>query len=385
MSQRSPGIKTPDFIKKFATDQYAKKGTASFEQHPTGAQQLELFQHFKSTSPLQDAETPNNTSNLVEIYDLLPKGIAYGSVSTTPSTIEKVITIDGRSVITVLTPAAIARIVKGKKVIEFHYPTNKEDLISEVVRFIVLRNKSFSYSESENEYQHQITIHQIYNMLKELEVSMSHAQIRKSLEIMNKANLEVWSMDRTEKISGTLLPTFVSKEKGSGKGRKTKEEALMLISFHPLYTMGIQNSNYRPYDYMISSRIKNSVGKYIFKKMSIYFKNAGKDRSTGHEHRFVIDVEEAITNSLVVAGKTISEDKKKVVKALQELRKLNIVGEFTPHDRVGGAKRITHSEFSMTGGDRFIQSMIIANQTQQARAGKRSMLIIKGLTSQKTE
>ena len=139
MSTRSPGVKTPDFIKQFATDQYAKKGSASFEQHPTGTQQLELFQHFRNTSPLHDADTPGNTSNLVEIYDLLPKGIAYGSVSTTPSTIEKVITIDGRSVILVLTPAAIARVVKGKKVIEFHYPTNKEDLISEVVRFIVLR------------------------------------------------------------------------------------------------------------------------------------------------------------------------------------------------------------------------------------------------------
>lgn len=371
-----PGMKTPDFIKAFATDQFSKKGSASFIDHPNATQQLELFQQLLSPSALTDNETPACTSNLVEIYDLIPKAVAYGSISDTPSTNEKTITIDGRSVIVVLSPAAITKTVKGKKVTRFYYPTNREDLVGDVVRYIVLRNQKFSFDQTQNEYQHHVTIHEIYTVLKDLDASLSHSQIRTSLEIMHKANLEVISMDRSEKVSGTLLPTFVSKEKGRGKGRKTKEEAMMLLSFHPLYTMGILNSNYRPYDYVLFSKIKNSVAKYIFKKMSMYYRNAGRDKASGLDNIFLIDVAEAITNSVVVSGKSLSEDKKKVVKALEELKKLEIITKHTAHDRVGAAKRIMKSEFSMTSGAKFTASMIESNKIQNHRLGNRTLMLI---------
>lgn len=109
---------------------------------------------------------------------------------------------------------------------------------------------------------------------------MNANDIKQSIEIMNKSNLEIKQVsnvnkqqERSESWSATFLPVkYVSQVSGSRNDK-------CYVIFHPAVMSAIDNLKYRPYLYEIADSHKRSLTKYLHKRLIIKYTHANQENS----------------------------------------------------------------------------------------------------------
>jgi hypothetical protein len=281
---------------------------------PSPEDQLDLFM-------LADSNGNPGFTNTLLIWDMIPKGKAYNSVSNQASLHRKVLDIKGQKITVDIQPAQIQKIdkVTGEVTTTFHYPKDSEDVISDVIRHLCAQDYRRVSIESEFTFMYVFTINDVHKELVKRKQSFSHMQIVESLEILHKTSLTIWKPDMSDKVSSTILPVLNYK-KNTKPGRKKTEDSFCQISFHVLYQVGLLKHNVRPYE--MDSNIKSVLGRHIYRYVCGNFLNAGYNETTKADSVFEFDVDWIINSSIIAPGKTCAQNKVKVSRAMAELTEL---------------------------------------------------------------
>lgn len=315
-------------------------------------------------------------SNVLALWDQIPKGKAYAGVSSIPSVLVSKIDFEGTTLIIEQLPAQMQKVVDGKEIIEFVFPGKTEEKILDAIRYICTERKEVAYSNSNSGYNFKFITHQIYLHLKSRNETHTHAQIKTALEVLSKSHLTIFNADKTDSMASTLITNmYMSSAKTIGKIHE--EDALIILQMHVLFTYAVKHGHFLPYNYDLTKDLKTSLAVLIYRMMAIEFRNAGSSTS------YIIDTHSTIAKSMYGHYTKLSEMKKKMVGAIQELVNAGLVAKVESLDRSGPNGRMTSSKFELFPAPLFIQSMIDSNIINKRRNGVRHRNDLKSLTKPK--
>lgn len=373
--------KVPKFIKELTIPKATKRAGVArslaervrpSEIEPLAPPKIQL-ELFLDTQVVDDkGDRSWQYSNILALWDQLPKGKAYNSSSPTASTLVTTIDFEGTTLIVEQNPAQMKKFIKGVETVEFVYPSKAEDKILDAIRYICTESKEIAYSETSSAYTFKFITHQIYQHLKRRNETHSHAQIKRSLDILNKSHLAIYNADKTEVIQSTLINNLYMNT-GKHIGKITEEDALIVLQMHALFTYAVKQGQYLPYNYDLTKDLGNGLAVLIYRIMAIEFRNAETTIS------FVIDTEKTIAKSMFSTCKSLSANKKKMVAAIDELKSKNIIASSEPKDRYGANGRIIESKFVIFPTQMFTQAMIDSNKLNVRRTGIRAKSSLKSL------
>jgi hypothetical protein len=374
---RKPGMPNPDKVPKFIKELTVPKSSSSanplkdrVKPTPSSAPadphfQLDMF------FDLEIDERSWQYSNILALWDQIPKGKAYNGVSSTPSVLVSKIDFEGTPLIIEQLPSQMQRVVDGKEIIEFVFPGKIEEKILDAIRYICTERKEIAYSPLNSGYDFKFITHQIYLHLKSRNETHTHSQIKTALEVLSKSHLTIYNEDKTDSIASTLITNmFMSTSKHIGK--VAEEDALIVLQMHALFTYAVKHGDFLPYNYDLTKDLKTSLAVLIYRMMAIEFRNAGTNTS------YVVDTKSTMAKSMYGQSPRLSEEKKKMISATNELVKAGLVSKVQPIERFGANGRLISCKFELFPTQLFIKSMIDSNVINKRRTAKNHR---KGLKS----
>lgn len=319
-------------------------------------------------------------SVLAYLFDMIPKGIAYGRKSSEHSLLERSIEIETTKIHIEQTPALIKTKKKGIEEVWYIFPGKQEEKVLQAIQFICLSNGNIEYDEARSTFLYKITLHDIYKHLQKTGDMLNHRQIRESLLILHYSNLTIFSEDKRNRFGSSLLPDLVMND-SSKPGRKSIEEATILLSFHVLYKLGIQTGNVVPFPDFVATEVHRSLPMKILKILCFHFITAGKKQDKITDNLFRLDCDFVRDISLEQLKANLSEMKKEVGKNLLFLKDMGYIKSYEADD-VKQNGRLTKSYFKIVAAEKLIQivkgSHMWYIKTNGKRA-KRSLSIGQGL------
>lgn len=352
----------PDHKKAFLKDLSPStfKGETASTATPHVGDQLDLF-----TLGIDDKD---NFLNSLILWDLIPKGKAYNSVSSQASLHRKTLDLKGKKFTVDIQPAQIQTVNEKTGVITtlFHFPREREDVICEVVRHLCTLDSRRIVVENEFTFMYVFTINDVFNELKRRNQQYSHSQIVDSLDILHKTNLTIWNADMSDKVSSTILP-ILNYNKNRKPGRKKAEDSYCQVSFHVVYAVGLLQNNFRPYQ--MDSSISSTLARHAYRFISAHFLNAGFNDLTQTDSVFEFDVDFLMISSIVAPGKTVAQNKVKVDKAMKELEKLGHIKRYSFVD-IKHQGKIERSTCHVIASETFAKMIRASNYIQGNRLKK---------------
>ena len=235
---------------------------------PLHAQQLNL--DLFGLDPLLD----KNYSNTLEIYDLAGKFLYdkhnkyLRSASAEETEFTRLTSYRDVELKISVTAANIERTKNGKRERVFVFPGAREEIIEDVLRKLATERRAQAYEATTGSNAGTkfvgiaFTLYEIYEELKRVGKSYSYAEIREALEIMNRSNLAIQSLDNSIDLSAPFFPIKAIADKANKKDTKS------FVCFHPMVTDAILTLNFRRLNYAKALSFKRHYTRLTYKRLS---------------------------------------------------------------------------------------------------------------------
>lgn len=223
------------------------------------------FERYELTQPLQlslfDLEpSEDNYSNSIELYDFIPKYV-WGKVERINDkfldSIKRNFECRGKKYQLTMMPARI-EFESGSK--EF-YPSKREELVEDALRKLMTEQQGIML---DGEAGVAFTLYQLQKELKERGHAYSYDQLKESLEILKKVDIEIEAEDARLFFS----PIETLGIKGVG------DETQTFVRFSPLVTQSIKSGTYRMINYNKVMAYRSVIARQLHKRMSHHFTQA---------------------------------------------------------------------------------------------------------------
>lgn len=223
------------------------------------------FERYELTRPIQlslfDLEPSEGSySNSIELYDFMPKYV-WGKVERINDkfldSIKREFECRGKKYQLTMMPARL-ELEEGSR--EF-YPSKREELVEDALRKLMTERHGMML---DGEAGIAFTLYQLQKELKERGHTYSYNQLKESLEILKKVDIEIESEDAHLFFS----PIETLGIKGTG------DESQTFVRFSPLVTHSIKSGTYRMINYNKVMAYRSVIARQLHKRMSHHFTQA---------------------------------------------------------------------------------------------------------------
>lgn len=199
-------------------------------------------------------------SNTVEIYDFLPKeflGKATRVADTYLPRLEREFECRGVKYKMKLDPARVED--KDGTVREF-YPSQREEVVEDCLRKLMVEGGGVFLDDQASV---RFTLYQMQKELSDNGHTYSYTQIRESLEILTKTNIELSSDNGDIRLIFSPIETLGIK----GEGGETQT----FVRFSPLVTNSIKDRKFRLINYKKVMSYRSAIARKLHKRLSHFY------------------------------------------------------------------------------------------------------------------
>lgn len=288
-------------------------------------------------------------SNLIDIYDMLPKFTASDRKSTDLSQAETIrhCKIGNTSYKVIIRPAIMRDEDNGSNVLI--YPGEREELVEAVLRKFAVEGQA---TLNGKEIGVTFTLYQLQKELKKRKHGYSFVEIREALFVLRGATLECFTGDGITVISSGFFSTIALTTKEDWK--KNTKSSYCMAMFNPLVTQSVMTMSWRPYNYLVNMAMSSPLARFLHKKMSHNYKQARADTPyCFHLVRFLSESERGLS-------KRMSENVRAMKNALDHLIKHNVILHYD-FDKIQEGKAILDVKITIYPHHDFVNDIISAN------------------------
>ena len=240
------------------------------------------YLEFKKTKPEQlDLFSFNNIyvdkreqySNTVELYDILPKYIhddieKYRTKEGLLKPITRKFKFRKQDMILNVSPAYIFDKEKA------YYPSQREEIIEDVLRKLATDCERNEFLD--DRLSVRFTLYELWKELKKIRHEYNYSQIRESLEILAKTNIEIRTADGKVSFSSNMFETIgqVNINENTKDGNVSEEYSKNLVyfvRFNSLVSESIKNKTWRVINYEQCMRYRKAISRWLHKRISHMF------------------------------------------------------------------------------------------------------------------
>jgi len=322
--------------------------------------QLNLFQTFYGPR-----DTHKQLSNIIDIWDAAPKYVTPRrnsnlSVYAFDQVVERTFEFKG-DVLRVRTAAAAFKDASGKTVIKL--PTPREELIEDVLRKIAVQQKlasvgltTLSTGEEVRVFNVRFSLYMLRNELAKYGHSIKYADLVEALMIMSGSIVEIaYANKRTAIHRAAILTSLVGV---SREDLRNDPNALWEACFHPMVMCSLATIEYRQYDYSHTMCYRLSLARWIHKRLSMVYSNAGM------LHPYKLKLSSTRNNSGLINHSTVRHQVRAIDDALDEMKSLHVIRLIERQQIIEGRK-IQDVEYTIHPTMEFIALVKAANARQR--------------------
>lgn len=257
------------YVWKFVPEQcdIAKKVTRG-RQSKKEKEKKKKFLEFQNDEPIQMSlfrllEKEKDYSHTIELYDFIPKYVWGKSKRIEGKFLEPIsrdFACKGIAYKVVLLPARIQ--TKTGDYIDY-FPGKREELVEDALRKIMSDVQGVFLDDAAGT---TFTLYQLQTELENRKHSYSYDQLKESLEILAKTDIELESEDKKTKIIFRAIETLGL----SGKDGETQT----FVRFSPLVTQSIKKGTFRLINYEKIMSYKTTIPRQLHKRMSHFYTQA---------------------------------------------------------------------------------------------------------------
>lgn len=227
------------------------------------------FERYELDYPVQltffELLEPENKrySNTVEIYDFLPKeylGKATRVADAYLPRLEREFECHGVKYQMKLDPA---RIEDKDGVVREYYPSQREEVVEDCLRKLMVEGSGVFLDEQASV---RFTLYQLQKELSDNGHTYSYPQIRESLEILTKTNIELSSEADNMRLIFSPIETLGIR----GEGGETQT----FVRLSPLVTNSIKEKKFRLINYKKVMGYRSAIARKLHKRLSHFFVQA---------------------------------------------------------------------------------------------------------------
>lgn len=226
------------------------------------------FLEFKNDKPVQMSlfrllEKEKDYSHTIELYDFIPKYVWGKSKRIEGKFLEPIsrdFVCKGIAYKVVLLPARIQ--TKSGDYIDY-FPGKREELVEDALRKIMSDVQGVFLDDAAGT---TFTLYQLQTELENRKHSYSYDQLKESLEILAKTDIELESEDKETKIIFRAIETLGL----SGKNGETQT----FVRFSPLVTQSIKKGTFRLINYEKVMSYRTTIARQLHKRMSHFYTQA---------------------------------------------------------------------------------------------------------------
>lgn len=312
--------------------------------------QMELFGKFITNNSEQ-------VSNSIEVWESIPKYFF------TPRQMEKLRTPEGLansftwkyehqgvSCLVKFQPALIGQPDGTEKAF---FPGITEELVEEALKKILSKQQYAIHDQKNSETWVRFTLHMIQKDLKSKGKMRSLDEIKHAIEIMSSCVI-TWGFDDGMEIwKGAILQDLVTVGRKEYLADKDSHHVARLPVF---ISTAIKELDYRQFNYDRLMGCKEQVARMIYKLLINHFKQA----SWTNDYHFMYST---LKNSgLLQQGREI-DNRRKVISALKELQKREVLEVFKSEDKKFEGK-INNVKYTISASREFVKEQKAANKRQ---------------------
>lgn len=296
----------------------AKSSRGKTETRPTRRREKpKAFERYEQDHPIQlslfQILEPENQkySNTVEIYDFLPKeylGKASRVADTYLPRLEREFDCRGKRYRMKLDPA---RIEDKDGTVREYYPSQREEVIEDCLRKLMVEGSGVFLDDLASV---RFTLYQLQKELKDNGHTYSYTQIKESLEILTKTNIELEC--EADKVRLIFSPIETLGIRGDGDENQT------FVRFSPLVTNSIKERKFRLINYQKMMGYRTAIARKLHKRLSHFYTQAS-----------FTDKYEALLSTLIeyfglTKYQQMSKNLRDFEKGVEELKKSNTILTF---------------------------------------------------------
>lgn len=247
-----------------------KKEKKYIEYKKTKPEQLDLFS-FNNVY----FDKREQYSNTVELYDIVPKYIhddveKYRTKEGLLKPITRNFKFKKQDMILNISPAYVFDKEKA------FFPSQREEIIEDVLR-------KFATDSERNEFLDdrlsvKFSLYDLWKELKKIKHEYNYSQIRESLEILSKTNVEIKSMDGKISFSSNMFETFgqvnantSSDDNKSSNIEEYSKNVIYFVRFNSLVSESIKNKTWRVINYEQCMKYRKAISRWLHKRISHMF------------------------------------------------------------------------------------------------------------------
>ncbi len=292
-----------------------------------------------------------NYSSTIELYDAIPKYIYQKRFKRIEGRfldpIQRNFVFRNESFCAKIIPARV-EVKKGE--FKDFFPGLREELIEDALRKLIADGQSGVYLDDKVG-----AVFTLYQLQKELE-SMGHkydiGQLKQGLFVCAGTRIKIESLSGNEVLEGSLFENIglQTMEEWKGKGKKSR----CFIRFNILVDKSIKQCTFRPLNYAISMGYKNSLARWLHKRMNHLYTQAS------WQNPYTITLSTIIRDSGRKRYAELRNNLREARKALEEMQKKGILREVieTP---VREGRKLKDIKFKLIPGGLFIKEMKVIN------------------------
>jgi hypothetical protein len=253
-------------------------------------------------------------SQSIELYDAVPKYV-WGRQPRDPSghlgILYRVFRHGAHEYEAEINPARIRKKVKGVEIELSFYPGVREELVEDALRKLATEGRA---QRIDKQYGVRFSLSELKRELERTGHSYNTSQLKEALEICSKASLKL-----TRKSDGaiasqtqTIFPQYTEAKRANWIESKTQ----FAVEFHGLVTKSIEQKSFRQINYERSMQLSNALARWLHKRMSHNYRQAQAFSNT-----YTLGLATIVRDSGMTARARVSDNRKAVRKALEELKK----------------------------------------------------------------
>ena len=322
----------------------SKKSIAEYKQ--SKPEQLQLFELDPN---LEDY------SNSIELYDTMPKYHVGGAEREKGEKVESLPILNrdfyhrNKPYSIEISPAAIYDKKSGKTI--YYYPSQREELVEDALRKIATKGRAMQFDDKVGV---KFTYYEVQQELEKMGHGYAIKEIKLAIEILGKAGLEIISKDDEVSITSNFF-TWIGKETHERGGKER-----VVVMFHNLVTRSINHGTYRLLNYDKMMKMKMPLARWLHKRISHLFSQATVNNP------YPIKLSTIVRDSGMKNYKNISERKRQVDKAIEELKSVKVIShfDFTPDKE---KNKILDVLYSLFMSEEFVADAKKANKLTNLR------------------
>ena len=338
-------------------------------KEPIKSVQFDLFSQFL-------AKDPSEVSNTVEYWERIPKYFFSPEQQNKlrePSGLAQSFTYEyklrnnaGQELpYKVRIQPALIQQPDGKD--KAFFPTKTEENIEEVLKKIFTEQNHGIHDPKNIESWVRFSYAMIRKELYRMRRGLRYDQIKHSLEVMSKCVLTVYE-DGREIFTGAILQDYCSVD----RNKYLEDSDAMHVARLPVFiSHAINTLQYRQYNYVRFMECNEQLTRFLYKRLINRFINANYT----NDYHFMFSYIKQASGLLQQARD--NDNRRKVLEALEELKRRRVIYEYSKEDRREGRK-VVDTKYTLKPHVDFVAEQKAANKRAQNHLEAQKDILLLG-------